>query len=124
MMHYPCMRQIFVMTWPIKSSSTCTTVSSSRILKTTNTITIMIIVTIIIIFTITTRLGPTCTTAMYILSNDHHHNQIGFYVYHSYILSSLGADSIPASIAPRCSYLIYKPDRREEVPNNDNDDEG
>ena len=51
-------------------------------------------------------------------------NQIGFYVYHSYILSSLGADSIPASIAPRCSYLIYKPDRREEVRNIDNDDEG
>jgi len=41
--------------------------------------------------------------------------QIGAYVYHSYILSSLGADSIPASIAPRCSYLIYKPGRREEV---------
>ena len=68
------------------------------------------------------RVPQLCTPSRMILSNDHHHHQIGAYVYHSYILSSLGADSIPASVAPRCSYLIYKPDRREEVRNSDDDD--
>ena len=38
-------------------------------------------------------------------------SQVGFFVYHSYVLSSFQLDSI----APHCSFLIYKPDRREEV---------
>ena len=42
-------------------------------------------------------------------------SQTGFYIYHSYVLSSFEVDSIPASIAPHCSLLIYKPARREEV---------
>lgn len=37
--------------------------------------------------------------------------QVGFYVYHSYLLSSFQLDSV----APHCSFLIYKPERREEV---------
>merc|ERR550519_3062189 len=37
--------------------------------------------------------------------------QVGFYVYHSYLLSSFQVDSI----TPHCSFLIYKPERREEV---------
>ena len=37
--------------------------------------------------------------------------QVGFFVYHSYLLSSFQVDSI----TPHCSFLIYKPERREEV---------
>ena len=40
---------------------------------------------------------------------------MGFYLYHSSVLSSLGYDSMPATKAPVCSLLIYSPVRRAQA---------